>query len=95
MEEIISKVSEFTGISVDDIKSRKRTHKYCEARQIFMYLCCKVYRLPQSMIAEYLSDRTKQSISAQLISFDQNLRIYKGLHKNVEKIKSEIINGAT
>jgi chromosomal replication initiation ATPase DnaA len=91
MERIIRKVSECTGVGADDIKSRKRTHDVCEARRIFIYLSHELYGNPLSSIALFLSKRTHQDISSQLMDFKQHLRIYKGLNRRVKEIRDAFV----
>jgi chromosomal replication initiation ATPase DnaA len=91
MEEIIRIVSKFTDVPVSDIKSRNRTRKVCEARQIFMYLSYTVYGRTISSIADYLGGRTHQNVSSQLLCFGQQLKIYKGLKKRVDEIKNGVL----
>ena len=90
MEEIMKAVSSHTGYTEEDIKSRSRTHGICEARRIFMYLSHNMNGRSLKEVAMRI-DRTHQNVSAQLISFDQHLRIYKGLRNRVEEIKNAII----
>ena len=91
MDKIMIKVSEHAGISIEDIKSRRRTKEICEARRMFMYLSCALLGKSLTSIALYIN-RTVQNVSSQLIDFDQYLRIYKGLKNQVELIKRELIN---
>ena len=91
MDEVIEKVSEFTGINIGDIRSRKRMHAISEARQIFVYITMTVYGNSLSSIAEYLDGRTPQGISSQMRTFEQQMKIYKGLNKRVNDIKNAII----
>lgn len=90
MEVIIKTVSDFTKITVEDILSRRRTSEINEARQIFMYLSSRLYNKSNISIALFI-DRTQQNVSFQLLNFDQQLRIYKGLKVKVEEIKNAII----
>jgi chromosomal replication initiation ATPase DnaA len=90
MERIISAVSEFTGVSADDIMSRKRTRNVCEARQIFMYLSHSVNGESIVSIAGYIN-RTHQDVSARLRDFDQHLRIYRGLNRRVREIRDAVV----
>ena len=89
MNEIIMKVSDLTGVSVTDILSRKRTQEICEARQIFIYMSHRALDMSQTNIALYLN-RTRQNISRQIIVFDEQLRIYKGLQNKVDDIEKKI-----
>ena len=91
MDVIIKRVSEFTGVTVDDICSRKRTHAICEARQIFVYLTTKILGTPLTSIAKYLNGRSHQTLSEQMINFEQQVKIYKGLNKSVNEIRDVII----
>jgi chromosomal replication initiation ATPase DnaA len=83
-------VSEFTGISVDDIKSRKRTGDVCEARSIFIYLSSSMYGKNAVSIGRYIN-RSHQSVLSQIKTIDQHLRIYKGFNIKVKKIKDAIV----
>jgi chromosomal replication initiation ATPase DnaA len=91
MEDVIKTVSEFTGVPVDDIKSRNRTHDVCVARRMFIYLSKEVYGDTISSIAIFLNKRTHQDVSSQLIDFEQHLRVYKGLRKKMEEIKNAVV----
>lgn len=89
MKDIITKVSELTGICMSDILSKKRTGEVCEARKIFIYISWKRLGVSHTSIALF-TDRTQQNISAQMLDFDQQLRIYRGLKKKVDMIEEEI-----
>lgn len=91
MNDIMTKVSELTGVSVNDMLSRKRTHEVCEARQIFMYLSRKILGSPHKVTAAFIN-KTYQSVSSQIIGFDQQIRIYKGLRSKVTSIEREILS---
>lgn len=91
MNEIIMRVSDLTGISVTNILSRKRTQEICEARKIFIYISHRVLDISPTSIALYLS-RTRQNISRQMIVFDEQLKIYKGLQNKVEDIEKKIFS---
>ena len=90
MEEAIRIVSEYTGVSVDDIMSVKRERNISEARQIFIFLSCGVYGKTQTSIAHFLN-RSPQGISEQLKVFVKHLEAYKGLDKRVKEIKDAIV----
>jgi hypothetical protein len=90
MDGIIKTVSEFTGIPIDDILSRKRDGEICEARRIFIYLAYSVFGKSRKNIAIYLH-RTRQDISIQLLLFDQELRIYKVMDKKIRELKDAIL----
>ncbi len=86
MDEVIKTVSESTGVSISDILSRKRTQDVCEARQMFSYIVYKRFGVSLANIALYLR-RTHQTISFQIITLDQQIRIYKGLRNKIEEIE--------
>jgi len=93
MEEIIKTVSEMTGISVEDMMSRKRDRALCEARQIFIYICHVKRGIPISAIARYINGRSCQTIALQFRSMEQQIRIYKLLRKQVNEIEDAIMLG--
>jgi hypothetical protein len=86
MEDIIYKVSEFTGVSIEDMKSKKRKRPIVMARRMSMYLANKLLGETTLSIAGYMGC-TQQNVSFQLICFDQELRIYKGFRKQVDEMK--------
>ena len=91
MERLIQLVSDMTGVSIEDIKSRKRTGDVCEARQIFIYLSINTYRYPSSLLASYLGKRTKQAILLQFRCLNRQMEVYKGLSSRVKEIESMVI----
>ena len=91
MEDIIMKISDITGISVNDILSRKKTREICEARQIFIYISSNTFGKSHKNIAIFIN-RTRQNVSSQIIDFDQQIRIYKGLKNKVKEIEGKILS---
>lgn len=91
MDEIIMKVSDFTGVSVTDMLSRKRTGEVCESRKIFMYLSRRMLGSSTLIIASFLGCK-KQNVSSQLIDFEQQVKIYRGLKHKVKSIEKHIVS---
>lgn len=90
MDGIMTIVSEFTGVSIDDLFSKKRNSDICTARRIFMYLAATCLGASNAEIAIYLN-RTRQNIHDQLQCIDQELRIYRLLNQRVKQIKNAVL----
>ncbi|MBD8389654.1 helix-turn-helix domain-containing protein [Dysgonomonas sp. BGC7] len=90
MNDIIMKVSELTGISQVDILSRKRTQDICEARRIFIYIMMIRLSESRAAVAKYLR-MTDQNVSYNLIVFNNQLNLYKGLKNKIARIENDII----
>lgn len=90
MEDIMKMVSKKTFVSEDMIISKRRHRKISEARQIFMYIASSCFGYSQKDIALFLH-RKQAGVSYQLTTFEQQLKIYKGLKKKVDEIKQSII----
>jgi chromosomal replication initiation ATPase DnaA len=88
MEEILKAVSKQTGISAEDILSRKRDFNTSEARRIFMYIASSSGE-PDKRIATFIN-RSRCDISQQLKVIRTQINIYKSLNKKVEKISNGI-----
>jgi chromosomal replication initiation ATPase DnaA len=88
MEEILKAVSEQTGISVEDILSRKRNFETSEARRIFMYIASSSGE-PNKRIATFIN-RSWCDVSKQLKTIRVQINIYKSLNKKVKKISNGI-----
>ncbi len=90
LNELLKKVSEKTGVSVWDIKSQKKSKYICTARLVFMHLAKKNLGCGCLEIGCFLN-RTPQTISCQLLNFEQSLKVYRALYKKVKRIENEII----
>jgi len=83
MKNILKIVSEATGISSDDILSRKRDGYTSEARCIFIYFAhCSGESNTQ--IARF-TGRTQGDVSHQLKKIKAQIRIYKSLNQKIKE----------
>lgn len=80
-EIIMSVVAEHLGVSVDDIKSKKRTKSIAQARQVVMYLC------------RALTDKGLQDIG-DVVGGKDHATVINGIKKVEEKKKMDAEFGA-
>jgi chromosomal replication initiation ATPase DnaA len=90
MEEILEAVSGRSGISPEDILSRRRDGKTAEARAVFMYVS-SVSGHSNAEIAAFVR-RTQSDVSSQIKKISVQKRIYKSLSKEIEDI-SRVVGG--
>jgi chromosomal replication initiation ATPase DnaA len=84
MNEILEAVSGRTGISTEDILSRKRDGKTAEARALFIYIS-SVSGHSNTSIAAFVC-RTRSTVSTRIKMISVQKRIYKSLSKEIEDI---------
>jgi chromosomal replication initiation ATPase DnaA len=76
---ILRATEKVTGISVEDQKSRRRSHQFAQARQISMYVSCRLHRHSQVSVARHLNQMDHTSVHhgvnkiADLVESDQSI----------------------
>lgn len=86
---IIKIVAEHYGITVDDIKSKKRSNEIVYPRHIAMYLCRELTDLPLKSIGERLG-RDHSTVMHALDKIKDDMKNTPDLHSNIEIIKKKI-----
>jgi chromosomal replication initiation ATPase DnaA len=90
MEDIISRVSEYTGVPVEELKLSRGSRSVSEARQIVMYVSRRLYGKTVFEISSCLNC-THQNVSSRILDFEQSMKIHKGLKERVCDIKEWIL----
>ena len=88
IEDILIKTSEHTGVTIDNILSRKRDRRTSEARQIFMCIASRE-RFTHEEISKRLN-RSRSSITTQVNQLNAQMIIYHSINTVVDKIRSKI-----
>ena len=86
-------VSEYFQISVDDIKSKKRSSNISFPRQIAMYLCRTMTSESLPKIGIEFGGKDHSTVIHSINKIEEELKINEDLVKIINKIKSDIISG--
>jgi chromosomal replication initiation ATPase DnaA len=88
MKKILEAVSGKTGISPQDILSRKRDGKTADARGLFMYIA-RISGHPVKNIAAFVH-RSVSNVYRQTNKIKAQARIYKSLSERIEDITRNV-----
>ena len=89
-ELIINVVSEHTGISVEDIKSTKRTKDISNARQVAMYLCRKYTVNGLKTIGNFFGGKEHSTVMSNIKKVEQKLSEDSEFAADIDAITKKI-----
>lgn len=89
LEKIISVVSNKYGITVSDIKSKKKTESVVNARHVAIYISRQITNLTLDEIGEFFS-RDHSTIHSSLNKIEINIKTKKNYEEEINSIINEI-----
>jgi chromosomal replication initiator protein len=89
-DRIQSVVSDFYGITIDDLIGKKRHSKYVVPRHIAMYLIKNEHNIPYKAIGSLFGDRDHSTVLAACEKIENELRQDKSLKLAVDTIRKKI-----
>jgi chromosomal replication initiator protein len=89
-DRIQSIVSDFYGITLEDLIGKKRHSKYVVPRHISMYLIKNQYNIPYKTIGSLFGDRDHSTVLAACEKIENELKQDAGLRLAVETIKKKM-----
>ena len=87
---IMSVVGEHLGVSVDDIKSKKRTQSIAQARQISMYLCRALTDKGLKDIGEALGGKDHSTVINGIKRVEEKMKVDAEFDAQLDIIKKKI-----
>ena len=91
IEKIANRVSDITGVSIEEMKSRSRKRKICLARQFVIYIASADYGVTHYDIAYYLNRRSRADITMQAGIMKWQMNRYIGLNNTLKQIRESIL----
>lgn len=91
VNKIIPKTIEHLGVSRYNFNSKKKDRGYAEARQIAMYLSCKLTSESMTLIGKLIGNRTHATVIHAKKNVADLMDTQPEFRKKVLKIESEII----
>ena len=89
VERIFTIVSEEYGVSVEDMKSKKRTANIAAARHVAVYIMREITNLSLSAIGEVM-DRDHTTVLASITNVTTNIRTVKGEEEKIDALIKKI-----
>jgi chromosomal replication initiator protein len=89
-DRIQSTVSDFYGISIEDLIGKKRHSKYVVPRHISMFLIKSQYNIPYKVIGSLFGDRDHSTVLAACEKIENELRQDKSLKLAVDTITKKL-----
>ena len=86
INDVLSLVSDYFGITTSDLISKKRTKNFMYPRQVAMYLIKKLYDLPYKKIGAYFSNRDHSTVMHSVEKISNDLQVDLNIKKDVEKL---------
>lgn len=91
LKEIITTISNYYDISIDDIKSKKRNSDIVKARHLYFYLSRKMTNIVLNKIGDMVNrDHSTVLHGYNMIKWD--IKIYKDLQKDIEIIEQNLVS---
>ena len=79
-------------MSVDDLKSKKRTAKIANARQIGMYVLTQITDLSLGEIGEEFGGKDHSTVHHSIKVVEENIKSNPRIKQNIEEIISNVKN---
>lgn len=89
VEKILSVTSKYYGVSVEDIKSKKKNDTVANARHIAVYVIRKITELPYAKIGEIIG-RDHSTVMSSINKVEINIKTKKNTDSDIKKIIKEI-----
>ena len=89
VEKILSVTAKYYGVSVEDIKSKKKNDTVANARHIAVYVIRKLTDLPFKKIGEIVG-RDHSTVMSSISKVEINIKTKKNTDSDIKKIIKEI-----
>lgn len=90
VEKILSLVSKHYGVSIDDIKSRKKTENIANARHTCIYIMKNMTNLTLKEIGSHVGNRDHATVLASIGKIETNIKTKKGTGSEINKLIKEL-----
>lgn len=92
VEKILSTTAAFYGVSVEDIKSKKKTESVANARHVSVYVIRNLTDLPFKKIGEILGGRDHSTIMSSINKIEIFIKTKKNVDSDIKKIIKDVKN---
>ena len=90
VEKILNLISKHYGVSIDDIKSRKKTENVANARHTCIYIMKNMTDLTLKEIGSYVGNRNHATILASIDKIETNIKTKKGTGREINNLIKEL-----
>ena len=91
VERILASTASYYGVTVDDIKSKKKNDQVANARHVAVYIIRKLTELPFKKIGEFVG-RDHSTVMASIGKVEINIKTVKNTDADINKIIREVKN---
>ncbi len=92
IDKVLVETSRYFEVSVDDLKSKKRTAKIANARQIGMYVLTQITDLSLGEIGDEFGGKDHSTVHHSIKVVEENLKSNPRIKQNIEEIISNVKN---
>ncbi len=92
IDKVLVETSRYFEVSIDDLKSKKRTDKIASARQIGMYVLSEMSDLSLNEIGKEFGDKDHSTVHHSLKVIEESLRKNPKLRHSIDEIISNVKN---
>ena len=92
IDKVLIETSRYYEVSVDDLKSKKRTAKIANARQRGMYVLTQITDLSLENIGKEFGDKDHSTVHHSIKVVEENIRANPRVKQNIEEIISNVKN---
>ena len=89
VERILASTAKYYGVTVEDIKSKKKNDKVTNARQVAIYIIRKLTELPFQKIGEFIG-RDHSTVMYSIGKVEINIKTVKNTDADINKIIREV-----
>ena len=90
VERILDRVSKKTGVSIEDIKSKKRQKSIAYARHTSIYLIRQLTDMSLAAIGRVIGDRNHTTIMSSLDVIENELKTNPSFENDISELRREI-----
>jgi chromosomal replication initiator protein len=91
VERILSSTASYYGVTVEDIKSKKKSDQIANARHIALYIIRRLTELPYKKIGEFVG-RDHSTVMTSIAKVEINIKTVKNTDSDINKIIREVKN---
>lgn len=91
-DKIITVISEYYNIPLDDMKSTKRKKDIAKARQVAMYFLREILQLPFMAIGELFGGKDHTTVMHSVSKIEAEMKSNKYFNKDMSSIKEKIVS---
>ena len=92
LDEVITQVAGYTGISKKLIKGDDRTPKVAEARRLYAYIASDVIKAKQATIAQHVGYADHTTISYLVRTTKRDMAKIERVYTDVNNVRTLVIN---